>query len=98
KAVNVNEGNGPPATRAPNAHETLVRYESLRAGDSWVIAGAPIFEEPQLPAVAAALADSGAQPAPALTALRTACSTHAVETGGTFPVLLLCAARPTVEA
>jgi type VI secretion system protein ImpM len=98
KAVNVNEGNGPPATRAPNAHETLVRYESLRAGDSWVIAGAPIFEEPQLPAVAAALADSGAQPAPALTALRTACSTHAVDTGGTFPVLLLCAARPTVEA
>jgi hypothetical protein len=98
KAASANDGNGSSATRAPNSRETVVRYESLRAGDSWVIAGAPVFEELQLPAVAAALADSAAQPAPALSALRAACRTNPVGAGGTFPVLLLSAARSIVEA
>lgn len=78
---------------APAARSTsiTVRYEALWPGDAWVLAGAPLLDEPRLGELAAPFAaDESADGAP-IAAVRGICRADAVSSSGALPVLLLTA-------
>lgn len=73
----------------PNrSRDIIVRYETLQAGERWVIAGSPVFDLPHLPSLAAALAPHPPGSTSALAAVRATCRVRDVST---LPVLLLSA-------
>jgi type VI secretion system protein ImpM len=81
----------------------IVRYESLQAGDAWLISGAPLFDEPQLPELArsmpnGALPEDSQEASAVLSAVRAACSPEHARMNGPLPVLLLAAAHAAGEA
>jgi hypothetical protein len=81
----------------------IVRYESLQAGDAWLLAGAPLFDEPQLPALArtlddGALEDGSGEASAVLSAVRAVCSSGHAHVNGPLPVLLLAASHAVGEA
>jgi len=80
---------------APVAPESsiLVHYQPLQGGDAWVLAGAPLLEPRQLPALAAALAPQSSSESWGPQALQSLGGLDSAPYGGTAPLLLLAARR-----
>jgi len=81
------------AAPAARAASIVVRYEGLLPGDVWVLAGAPLLDEPRLGELAAPLGADGSMAGAPITAVRGICRSEAVAGSGALPVLLLTA-RP----
>ncbi len=75
-----------PATRGTSI---LVRYEALWPGDAWVLAGAPLLDEPRLAELAEPLATDESLAGASLAAVRSICRSAALPSSGALPVLLL---------
>ncbi|MDB6087535.1 MAG: pstP [Gammaproteobacteria bacterium] len=84
------------ATPAVLQASIRVQYESLHSGDTWVLAGAPLLEQPSLSGIAPALTAEDILPEAAFAALRGISRLARSGTDGAFPVLLL-AARPAPQ-
>jgi type VI secretion system protein ImpM len=78
---------------APLAPESsiLVHYQPLQSGDAWVLAGAPVLEPRQLPALAAALASQSRSESWGPQAVQSFGGLDAAVFGGTAPLLMLAA-------
>jgi len=76
----------------------VVRYESLQPGDSWVLAAAPLFDQPQLSLLDEAMTKSERDTVSSLSAVRIACAPEYAKRDGPLPVLLLAASLSPVEA
>ncbi len=75
----------------------IVRYEALWPGDAWVLAGAPLLDEPRLAELAAPLAADEPLAGAPLTAVRNICRSDVAPSSGALPVLLLTARTGSVE-
>lgn len=96
-----------PASNAPNSlmdivtgadePALIVRYESLQPGDSWLLAAAPLFDQPQLSLLDEAMTKREHDTVSSLSAIRIACTPEYAKRDGPLPVLLLAASPSPVE-
>lgn len=75
-----------------------VRYESLLPGDQWLIAAAPLFDQPQRSLLDSAIATFELDAGSALAAVKQACSKEYSKWEESLPLLCLIASPLPVEA
>jgi hypothetical protein len=87
------------STPAPlTSREVEVRYQTMRAGDCWLMSGGPLFEPAHLPHITAALAGAASDASAAFASVRAACDAGQWPQHSALPLILLRASHSRVGA
>jgi hypothetical protein len=87
------------STPAPlTSREVEVRYQTMRAGDCWLMSGGPLFEPVHLPHITAALAGAASDASAAFASVRAACDAGQWPQHSALPLILLRASHSRVGA
>ena len=82
-----------PDVASPEPSSVQVRYIALNAGDLWVLAGAPLFEQRELTSLAALTLQADTANPASLAAIRKACEQRHGPLSQPLPVLMLATAQ-----
>jgi hypothetical protein len=87
------------AAPAPVRQNTVeVRYQTMRAGDYWLVSGGPLFEREHLAQISAALSAGADEPPAAFANMRAACDAGQWPQHSALPLIVLRASHIRVGA
>ena len=87
------------AAPAPTTSRAVeVRYQTMRAGDYWLVSGGPLFEPAHLPQISAALTSATTEASAAFASVRAACDAGQWPQHSALPLIVLRAAHSSVGA
>ncbi|HTL91663.1 MAG TPA: type VI secretion system-associated protein TagF, partial [Steroidobacteraceae bacterium] len=84
--------NGSAAPAPVKSRRVEVRYQTMRAGDYWLVSGGPLFEAAHLPQISAALATAATEASAAFANVRAACDAGQWPRHSALPLIVLRAA------
>ena len=84
--------NGSAAPAPARSRRVEVRYQTMRAGDYWLVSGGPLFEAAHLAQINAALSNGATEASAAFANVRAACDAGQWPQHSALPLIVLRAA------